>query len=254
MPGLAAVYLYGSYGTPFQTPLSDVDLALVFVDGEEPSPHQRLELIGRITETWREDDVSVTILNRAPLAFRHRVLAEGRRLFLRDEIAHADFVERTVTRYCDFAIDEARFFEEYDWVLIEGVLSWRRLIARRCVHTSIMCATTCTSSSSCTRRAGRHSLVTTDPRLPLPGGCKRCGGCDRHRQPRGRARRTGCPARLLGDDRYAPGELPTYVKPEWGGTGFTIDPPDGPTATVKPLWTGEVSTALPVPVPITSGQ
>jgi predicted nucleotidyltransferase len=30
MPGLAAVYLYGSYGTPYQTPLSDVDLALVF--------------------------------------------------------------------------------------------------------------------------------------------------------------------------------------------------------------------------------
>jgi len=119
VPGLAAVYLYGSYGTRFQTPLSDVDLALVFADGEEPSPRQHLELIGRITEALREDDVSVTILNTAPLAFRHRVLAEGRRLLLRDEIAHADFLERTVSRYCDFAIDEARFFEEYDRALIE---------------------------------------------------------------------------------------------------------------------------------------
>lgn len=119
MKGLVAVYLYGSYGTPFQTPLSDVDLALVFAEEQVPQARQHLELIGRITETLQEDDVSVTILNSAPLAFQHKVLAEGRRLLLLDEIAHADFVERTVTRYCDFAIDEARFFEEYDRALIE---------------------------------------------------------------------------------------------------------------------------------------
>lgn len=65
------------------------------------------------------DDVSVTILNRAPLAFQHRVLAEGRLLLVRDEVAHADFVERTLTRYGDFAVDEARFFEEYDRALVE---------------------------------------------------------------------------------------------------------------------------------------
>lgn len=119
MPGLAAAYLYGSYGTPFQTPLSDVDIALVFADGRVPSPQQHLDLIGRVTETLHEDDVSVTILNNAPLAFRHRVLEQGRKLIVRDEIAHADFVERTISLYCDFAVDEARFFEEYDQALIE---------------------------------------------------------------------------------------------------------------------------------------
>ncbi len=119
VPGLAAAYLYGSYGTPFQTPLSDVDIALVFADGRVPSPQQHLELIGRVTQTLREDDVSVTILNNAPLAFRHRVLEQGRRLLVCDEIALADFVEQTISRYYDFAIDEARFFEEYDRALIE---------------------------------------------------------------------------------------------------------------------------------------
>ena len=117
--GLAAAYLYGSYGTPFQTPLSDVDIALIFADGQVPSSRQHVELIGRITETLHEDDVSVTILNNAPLAFQHRVLERGRILLVRDELAHADFVEITITRYCDFAIDEARFFEEYDRALIE---------------------------------------------------------------------------------------------------------------------------------------
>ncbi len=117
--GLAAVYLFGSYGTPFQTPLSDVDIALVFAEGDDSPPLRHVELIGRITEALHEDDVSVTILNRAPLAFRHRVLAEGRLLLLLDEIAHADFLESTITRYSDFAIDEVRFFQEYDRALVE---------------------------------------------------------------------------------------------------------------------------------------
>lgn len=119
VPGLAAVYLYGSYGTPFQTPLSDIDIALIFSEENEPSSAHYAELIGRVTEALREDDVSVTILNRAPLALQHRVLADGRPLLILDEIDHADFVECTITRYSDFAIDEARFFEEYDRSLVE---------------------------------------------------------------------------------------------------------------------------------------
>jgi predicted nucleotidyltransferase len=118
-PGLVAAYLYGSYGTPDQTPLSDIDLALLYADDLVPTPTQHMALIGQITQTLREDDVSVTLLNRAPLAFQHQVLAQGRQLLVRDEIAHADFLERTVTRYSDFAIDEARFFEEYDRALVE---------------------------------------------------------------------------------------------------------------------------------------
>jgi len=107
VPGLAAVYLYGSYGTPSQTPLSDIDIALVFQEGREPSPQQHLELIGRIIAALHEDDVSVTVLNDAPLALRHKVLAEGRRLLLLDEIAHADVLEHTITRYSDFAISSS---------------------------------------------------------------------------------------------------------------------------------------------------
>ena len=117
--GLAAVYLFGSYGTPFQTPLSDVDIALVFAEDDDSWPLRHVELIGCITEALHEDDVSVTILNRARLAFRHRVLAEGRLLLLLDEIAHADFLESTITRYSDFAIDEVRFLQEYDRALVE---------------------------------------------------------------------------------------------------------------------------------------
>jgi len=51
VPGLAAVYLYGSYGTPFQTPLSDIDIALIFSEENEPSSAQ---YAGLIDPEWRE--------------------------------------------------------------------------------------------------------------------------------------------------------------------------------------------------------
>ena len=119
VPGLIAVYLYGSYGTSYQTPLSDVDIAVLCTDDQDLSLDYKLQLIGLCTETLQEEDVSVTILNQAPLAFRYKVLAEGRPVFIRDRIAHAGFLERTINRYPDFAIDEARFFEEYDRALVE---------------------------------------------------------------------------------------------------------------------------------------
>lgn len=117
-PGLAAVYLFGSYGTPWQTPLSDVDLALIFAPGAAPGFERELELIGVVTETLGVDDVSVTFANRAPLAMRFDVLSKGRRLFVFDEIALADFIEETIGRYADFAIDQKRFLAEYDRALV----------------------------------------------------------------------------------------------------------------------------------------
>ena len=119
IPGLCAVYLFGSYGSPHQTPLSDIDLALVFAPGRTSETPSETEITGRIVEALREEDVSVTILNRAPLVLQHKVLAEGRKLFLFDEIAHADFLERTLKLYCDFAVDYAAFLQDYDRTLAE---------------------------------------------------------------------------------------------------------------------------------------
>ena len=119
VPGLAAVYLFGSYGTEHQTPLSDVDLAFVFAEGHVPDGHGHLSLIGTVTGTLHEEDVSVTLLQKSPLALRFSVLSKGRPLFVYDEVALADFVEETIDRYCDFAVDYEPFLREYDRALVE---------------------------------------------------------------------------------------------------------------------------------------
>lgn len=118
-PGVVAAYLHGSYGTAHQTPLSDVDLVVIYRPGVVPDFDAHLRLIGRVTGALAEDDVSVTILNKSPVLFQRKVLREGRALLVSDEIAHADFVEAVIDRAADFEIDHRRFLRDYDEALKE---------------------------------------------------------------------------------------------------------------------------------------
>jgi predicted nucleotidyltransferase len=112
--GLAAVYLFGSYGTALQTPLSDVDLALVFRKDAVPEFEEELALRGRILDALKEEDVSITVLNRAPVRFQFRVLSTGRLLYRADARALADVIAPLLSRHSDFRIDYDRFAREYD--------------------------------------------------------------------------------------------------------------------------------------------
>lgn len=114
LPGLVALYLYGSSGTPRQTPLSDVDLAVLFRRDARPNAAERLRLTGLAVELLDEEDVSLTFLDRAPLPFQHEVLRTGRPLLVRDGIALADFTEHVLRYYCDFVIDYRQILADYD--------------------------------------------------------------------------------------------------------------------------------------------
>lgn len=113
-PGLAALILYGSYATERQTPLSDVDLAVVFREDAQPGARDRLRLTGLVIDLLDEEDVSLTFLRRAPLPFQHEVLRTGQLLLVRDDAVFADFRERVVHRYCDFIIDYRAILADYD--------------------------------------------------------------------------------------------------------------------------------------------
>jgi predicted nucleotidyltransferase len=120
LDGLVAAWIYGSYGTPEQTPLSDLDLALLFQTGRVPEFERQLEIYARIPEILHEDDdISVTILNRSPVLFQMRVLQTGRQLVCRDPLALADFVEFVISRHADYIVDHRRFTQDYDQALVE---------------------------------------------------------------------------------------------------------------------------------------
>lgn len=115
--GVVAAFLHGSYGTPHQTPLSDVDLAVVYRRERLPDLRELANLQGDVEDALGLEDVSVTVLNRTPLPFQFRVLTNGRLLYVADPVALADFREHVCKLYGDFEPDYRRLALDYDRAL-----------------------------------------------------------------------------------------------------------------------------------------
>lgn len=83
-----------------------------------PGFEEEAKTLGRILEAVREDDVSATVLNRAPSPFQFRVLSTGRLIYCADPVALADFVEQVLNVYGDFVTDYEAFLRDYDDALV----------------------------------------------------------------------------------------------------------------------------------------
>jgi predicted nucleotidyltransferase len=121
--GLIAALLFGSHGTPYQTPLSDVDIAIVYRPDLERGASRHLEATARICAAIGSDDVSVVDLRRAPVTLQHAVLSEGRPLVVADQTMYADFIEEVIDRYCDYAPVHQTLVREYDSAMVERYAS-----------------------------------------------------------------------------------------------------------------------------------
>ncbi len=115
---LAAI-IYGSYGTAYQTPLSDVDLALLFRKNRRPGIERVLVLEAGIASVCREDDINVLVLNDADVMLQFRVLETANLIYERDHSALCDFREYVFKVYGDFAPFYRESTREYDNVLRE---------------------------------------------------------------------------------------------------------------------------------------
>lgn len=122
---IEAAYLFGSYGTEHQTPLSDVDLALLVTQGATISLTDELKLGAEITAIAGEEDIDLVILNKVPVTLQHRVLSTGRLIYRKEDSQLPDFIERVLKFHGDYHIDLANFYREYDEHLKEEYLDGR---------------------------------------------------------------------------------------------------------------------------------
>lgn len=119
---ILALYLYGSYGTPYQTALSDVDLAVLPMPGAKWDWRRELEVQDSLSGMGGSDDINVVNLRAVPVTLQFRVLETGRILYVRDPTSLADFVEEVIIRHADIAPDLEVFRREYDLALREEFL------------------------------------------------------------------------------------------------------------------------------------
>lgn len=113
-----AAYLYGSYGTPDQTPLSDVDLAVLLEEGAGEAAVFALQ--AGVLEVTGEEDVNLVVLNKLPVTVQFEVIATGRLIYARSEEKLGAFLERVFKIYGDFMLDYQVFCAEYDAALREA--------------------------------------------------------------------------------------------------------------------------------------
>lgn len=120
---LLAAYLYGSYGTAEQTPLSDVDIAVLLKWEVKDNFNKQLEISSKVAEITGSDDVNVLFLNSVPVIMQFRVIKTGRLLFVRGQAELADFQELVCKIYADFMPDYLAFAMDYDQALKEAYLN-----------------------------------------------------------------------------------------------------------------------------------
>lgn len=117
---IAAAYLYGSYGTAAQTPLSDVDLAILFFSHAKRDLKRVMEIESELSKICQTEDINLLVLNEAPVLIQHRVISTGRIIHERDPKTVNDFHEAVFKRYADFMPDYLTFCREYDRSLQEA--------------------------------------------------------------------------------------------------------------------------------------
>lgn len=120
---ILAAYLYGSYGTEAQTPLSDVDLAVLLAPETKRTLFKQIEIESDIAKICRSDEINVLLLNDAPLFLQFKVISAGRLLYERDAEAISKFQEIICKLYADFMPDYLAFARDYDRSLQEAYLN-----------------------------------------------------------------------------------------------------------------------------------
>jgi len=103
---IIALYLFGSYAEDKQTPVSDIDLA-VLLKRDFPQDsyfEKKLTLLSTITSLLKTDEVDLVILNQVPPALSYRILSKGSLLFEKTDqkSQRVSFQVRICDRYFDF--------------------------------------------------------------------------------------------------------------------------------------------------------
>ena len=101
---ISAVVLFGSLSTGMETPLSDIDLAVLYRrdlrDPELKRVHSQVYEI--ISDLLISDDIDLINLNSAPLSIQYGAIRQATILMLNCRGEYIDFWEQTVKHYLDF--------------------------------------------------------------------------------------------------------------------------------------------------------
>lgn len=118
-PGVQAIYLFGSFGTEYEWPDSDVDIALLLPPDEaKRTEHLALSHARTALEGLLRKDVDLINLRQVSTVFQKEIIMAERRIFCADAYAADEFEMLVISLY-------QKLNEERAEVLAEGLRSGR---------------------------------------------------------------------------------------------------------------------------------
>lgn len=115
---ISAAYLFGSYARGANTPLSDVDIAVLLSETPKNLLEYHLHLINKLSSIVG-DNMDLIILNTAPPMLKHQIIKHGRIIYSRSERERVIFEAKAECEYLDFS----RALRRYDECLIKQILT-----------------------------------------------------------------------------------------------------------------------------------
>ncbi len=106
---VALGYLFGSAVTDHMGPLSDVDVAVLPLEGVDSVSFPG-ELMDKLCRTLQTNQVDLIDLSTASIPLRYGIIKDGRLLLSRDEALRQRFESQTVMRYLDIQPMRKRCF------------------------------------------------------------------------------------------------------------------------------------------------
>lgn len=108
-PKVVFAYLFGGIARGKVFPLSDVDIAIYTADRTD-IVQEKLEILGKLNELLRTDEVDLVVLNTAPLPLAARIIKN--KIILADKMPFARhaFESLIIREYFDFSRKEMNIF------------------------------------------------------------------------------------------------------------------------------------------------
>jgi len=113
---VGVVYLIGSRASGESGPASDIDIAIVFLNGKGPKNKSEIhpvlyDLLTNEFPVTMTNDVDIIYLEETSLSFQFEAISSGRVLYECDAEFRADYEEAVVKEYLDFVFLEKTFSE-----------------------------------------------------------------------------------------------------------------------------------------------
>ena len=104
-------YLFGSLAKGTPLPLSDVDIAVFLKDGENLA-ESKLELLGKLTDILRTDEIDLVVLNKADLPLVMNILKNKKVIVDKEPFTRHRFESLAMRKYFDFSVKESALLRE----------------------------------------------------------------------------------------------------------------------------------------------